>query len=273
MWYFSRFFINNFLFMIIKLSEINSQNRQNTWGLIAAISSATAAGVSAIVAFSAYRSSVRMSKTQMNVVKNQNEMTIYSILTSAKKDYTSSLVDISSNLSSYKIFSEALLNAYNEACSKYFSGNVNEEWFDLIYKNEIFNITKYDIELKETYLNYVEDFPFIKKYFEKHKNISHHKEYQKNYIRITFNKNTKLCSPGEASYEIINYFATKVADDKYTFVWNAKTEFITEKFISMEENFSNNSIDMCIIADLNNIKSLIKKNIKGCKEVIQLNSM
>lgn len=89
------------------------------------------------------------------------------------------------------------------------------------------------------------------------------------YIRIKFKDHIKFDSPGEASYEIINYFATKVADDKYTFVWNAKTEFITEKFISMEENFSNNSIDMCVFGNFKNIDTLIKNNIVECKEVIQ----
>lgn len=76
------------------------------------------------------------------------------------------------------------------------------------------------------------------------------------YFRITFEDYVKFASPGEASYEIINYFATKVANDRYTFAWNAKTEFITEKFISMEENFSNNSIDMLILNNDNIIEEI-----------------
>lgn len=175
---FLRFFIVDFILRTVKVLEVSSQDKKINFNFTD-ILSVIVAIISAFVAILAYKSSVKISKTQMNVVRNQNEMTIYSILTSAKKDFASSLINQSDDDLAYKIFSEALLNAYNEACSKYFSGTINVKWFDLTYKSEIFNLTKDGLEIKEIYLKSIKNFSFLEKYFEKHKSYCQHKENQK----------------------------------------------------------------------------------------------
>ncbi len=82
----------------------------------------------------------------------QIEVYLTTILTDAKKEFRKEVLayknQVEDDDSGYLMAIEELLNAYNEACSKYLQKKANKKWFNEIYTDEIKKITAEDTEIK-----------------------------------------------------------------------------------------------------------------------------
>lgn len=129
--------------------------------LITTVLSAVAAVGSCFSAIITLQISKKFSNAQIEVY-------LTTILMDAKKEFRKEVLayknQVEDDDSGYLMAIEELLNAYNEACSKYLQKKVNKKWFNGIYDDEIKKITAEDTKIKVVFESDVSQFQSIREY-------------------------------------------------------------------------------------------------------------